>query len=281
MPATFRTRVSVPLARYQQTMRVQNEERTLQHLRPSILTLVFTASLLLWASIVGTPATAATVTPVTFAYTGTVTDITFGLLDGTSPFGSSPYVPGSLLITGLFTFNSSSPNLSAHPRGFYQNPILSHTVQLRDLSNAVIYNSPLATTPNNFIHIRTGVQELFQPTPSDTLAIYLGTIPGSAINGNPIVDASISLTGEQGIFNSVELFTTPPSISSFNRINQMVFSFVNQNSPTGGGVIIGTIKDMTPSPVPLPPAIILFGAGLVALVGLGARSRLQKKLGLA
>jgi len=251
----------------------------MHHIRPRFLTLTFTASLLLWASIVSTPATAA-VTPVTFALTGTVDQISSSLLGGTSPFGSDPYVPGSLMLTGRYTFDSSTPNIidpNVDPTtGFYPNTILGHTVQLRDSSNTVLYDSPLSTTPGNFIQISAGIPELFQQTLVDRYDVVFVAVPGSPVNGIPPTDFQINLSGPQGIFNNVELPTTPPSISSFTKLNQFTLSFFDPN--VGGGVVLGTITDITP--VPLPPAVILFGAGLVALIGLGAGRWRQTRLSL-
>lgn len=254
----------------------------MHHSRPRFLTLAFTASLLLGISIAGTPAIAA-VTPVTWAYRATVTDISPGLLDDMSPFGSSPYMPGSLLLTGFYTFDSSTPGASGPTEALYPNTILSHTVQVRDLSNTVIYNSPLSTPPpqdnstHNFIDIGMGSPDV--PTPSDRYFVFFGDIPGSDVNGNPLIEAQLFLNGEQGIFNSLALPTTPPSINSFTKANQFILDFRNQNTASGGGFVIATITSL--APVPLPPAVILFGAGFVALIGLGARNWQQKKSGLA
>jgi len=58
----------------------------------------------------------------------------------------------------------------------------------------------------------------------------------------------------------LSLPTTPPSLSSFAK-NQWRLDF-------GGGVgnyVVGSLAH-----VPLPAAVILFGAGLISLVGLGA-----------
>jgi len=63
-------------------------------------------------------------------------------------------------------------------------------------------------------------------------------------------------------------FTTVPSLSSCidsKDKNEWRLKFEE-------GKVAGNITSMTMTAVPLPPSLILFGAGLVALVGLGARN---------
>jgi hypothetical protein len=57
-----------------------------------------------------------------------------------------------------------------------------------------------------------------------------------------------------------------PSLSSFTNLNRFRLQF----GPTNGANarVVGQLTDLTA--VPLPTSVILFGLGLVALVGLGA-----------
>ena len=73
--------------------------------------------------------------------------------------------------------------------------------------------------------------------------------------------------------------TTPPSLGSF-ATKTFHLTFLNSSQVVIGDAV-GTINSLSMTPVPLPPAVILFGAGLVALVGLGARNWQQKRSGLA
>ena len=82
---------------------------------------------------------------------------------------------------------------------------------------------------------------------------------------------SIDLRGPNNVFSSDALPTTPPGLSAFSNLNSWRLVF----SPGNGRDVSGTLTSMTV--VPLPAAVILFGAGLVALVGLGAGSWRQKK----
>jgi hypothetical protein len=75
-------------------------------------------------------------------------------------------------------------------------------------------------------------------------------------------------------FNNDLLPTTPPNLGSFATKN---FRLVFNGGPVG--TVSGVLTALTA--VPLPAAVILFGAGLVALVGLGAGSWRQKKNNLA
>ncbi|MEK7761345.1 MAG: hypothetical protein AAB433_07175, partial [Nitrospirota bacterium] len=74
-------------------------------------------------------------------------------------------------------------------------------------------------------------------------------------------------------FTSEALATTPPSLSAFATKS---FRLVFEDAAAQASVQVrGTVTSLTA--VPLPAAVILFGAGLVALAGLGAGSRRQRK----
>ena len=80
---------------------------------------------------------------------------------------------------------------------------------------------------------------------------------------------SITLADETGTaFSSVALpGNQPPSLSSFN-VNRWTLAFAN------GKTLVGSLDSLTA--VPLPATVLLFGAGLIALVGLGARGRFSQ-----
>lgn len=81
----------------------------------------------------------------------------------------------------------------------------------------------------------------------------------------------VQLRGPAGTFSGDALPTTVPSISSFTNFNRWRLVF----GPGDGKVVRGTLTSLTA--VPLPAAVVLFGAGLVALAGLGAGSWRQPK----
>ncbi len=80
----------------------------------------------------------------------------------------------------------------------------------------------------------------------------------------------LSTLGNTSVWTSNALPTTMPSISSFNHKTEWRLNFA-----PGEKQVSGTITALTA--VPLPPAVLLFGAGLVALIGLGARNWQQRR----
>ena len=89
------------------------------------------------------------------------------------------------------------------------------------------------------------------------------SVTGGAINGVLPTSFQFSLTDPSGkVFSSLSLPTTPPSLSSF-AMNQWRLDFGG-----AGNYVVGSLAHLTA--VPLPAAVILFGAGLISLVGLGA-----------
>jgi hypothetical protein len=85
---------------------------------------------------------------------------------------------------------------------------------------------------------------------------------GAPVNGLTPKKFNITLVdGTAGAFNS-QYPTTVPSLSSFLTTNQWRLDF------TPGGRVQGMLTSLTV--VPLPAAVLLFGVGLISLVGLGA-----------
>ena len=90
------------------------------------------------------------------------------------------------------------------------------------------------------------------------------------MNGRNPLAFEFDLTGNSSAFGSTALPTTPPSLSSFaTKTFRVIFA--------GGvhSIVQGTLTSLTA--VPLPATVILFGAGLVALAGLGAGSWRQRR----
>ncbi|MCS6293005.1 MAG: hypothetical protein H8J66_08020 [Nitrospira sp.] len=81
----------------------------------------------------------------------------------------------------------------------------------------------------------------------------------------------VQLRGPADTFSGDALPTTAPSISAFTNFNRWRLVF----GPGEGKVVRGMLTSLTA--VPLPTAVVLFGAGLVALAGLGAGSWRQRK----
>ena len=179
------------------------------------LKLALTAGLLLWASFAVTPAKAAPV-PVTFAFKGMVESISDGLLNGTgsgdtSPFGSSPFISGSLLLSGSYTLDLSIPGTNQGGGEVrYDNPILNVTFQLRNASNNnLVYDSPLSTPSGNFI------VTLNNPSLGDQYGLVLGPFAGSEVNSRAPEFFAITLIAPFDSFGSTAS-STPPSLGSLS-----------------------------------------------------------------
>ncbi|MFZ3014366.1 MAG: hypothetical protein WA045_11735 [Nitrospira sp.] len=100
-------------------------------------------------------------------------------------------------------------------------------------------------------------------SPSGDSLTAISTVTGGAINGVLPTSFQFSLSDPSGnAFGNESLPTTPPSLSAFAR-NQWRLDFGGT-----GNYIIGSLAQLTA--VPLPAAVLLFGAGLISLVGLGA-----------
>ena len=177
--------------------------------------------------------------PVTFSFNGAVSEVT-GVLFPTIGAGS---------MSGNVTFDSAATPI-APGTGVYLNSITGlnlniggyHASYTPGLNGIVIINSPPMGGADNV----TG----------------FSTMIGAAINGTSPSSFLVSLTDPSGnVFSNLDLATTPPSLGSFAS-NQWRLVFGN------GNMVVGSLSTLTA--VPLPAAVILFGAGLISLVGLGA-----------
>ena len=187
----------------------------MNHIRPVLLTLAFTASMLLSASIAVTPATAAS---IQYSFTGYVDQVHNQL---SSQFNTSQLMSGTIC-----------PNSWGH---LCQVEIKNGLPGLDGFKMTV--NAP------NGLNVNFLAPRLFD----------------------------FELRGPNTQFGTDALPTTVPSIATFTDFNRWRLVF----GPGNGHVVRGDMSSLTA--VPLPAAVILFGAGLIALVGLGAGSRRQKK----
>jgi hypothetical protein len=222
----------------------------MNHIRTDFLMLAFTASMLLGVSIAVTPAPAAS---IQYSFTGDV--------DRVAPRLSSTFNTTQLM-SGLVTVDTSGTighpgigtytitNFSLDIGGYHATMGPSGQVQIVDRLNGLDRFNVTVNNPNGpSVHV-------IHPVATFTPSVF-----------------DIHLRGPASIFSSDALPTTP-SISAFTNFNQWRLVF-----GPNGKVVAGTVTALTA--VPLPAAVILFGAGLVALVGLGAGSWRQKKHSLA
>ena len=211
------------------------------------------SGLLLCLSIAAAPATAAT---ITFNFSGTI-DRVQNLL--TPPFTTSN---SPTAMTGSMTVNTLDTNAS-----------LTHGNYAVQNFNIQIGSYSATFGGSGLVEIRTGSGN---GPGADRFITTVTPLTGSPVNFLSPRLFDMDLRGPNTVFGSDALPTAMPSISSFSGNNQWRLVF----GPQGlSRVVSGTIASLTA--VPLPAAVILFGAGLVALAGLGAGSWKQRKNGLA
>jgi len=195
-------------------------------------------------------ATVATAAPVTFNFTGAISEVHSSLF---------PTFNTSQTLTGSYTFNPATvdSNPSANI-GRYNGTIQALTVNLGS------YTATLGNSGSNFIEIRNQVS-------SDRYEVR-APLTGPTVNGFSPLRFRIELIDPSATaFNNANLPTTAPSLSSFAASRfRIIFEDGNGNAR-----VRGALTSLTA--VPLPAAVVLFGAGLVALAGLGAGSWRQRK----
>lgn len=207
-----------------------------------------TTAILLGTVLTISPANAA---PITFNFTGAVSGIGTQINPSGGPFSLSQAV------TGSYTFDSSTSNTGAGNTGTYSGTLSSFNVTIGTYvaSLAAGANSIVVTNPINSIN--------------DSYRV-LGLFSGDSVNGNAPASFELELKGPSSSFSNVLLPTTPPSVSSFaTKEFRLLFG-----NGAASRVLTVTVSQLTA--VPLPAAVILFGAGLVALAGLGAGNRRQR-----
>jgi hypothetical protein len=179
---------------------------------------------------------------VTYSFTGEV-DKVQKLLNPPFSVNLSPSA-----MSGFMTVNTSDLDTSI-PARFGEYTITNFSLNIEGQTYG------LGTF--NQVEIRDGLpgQDQFNVTVSSPNGPFVGSRFPSTFD--------IQLHGPASIFGSDTLPTTSPSISSFTNQNlwRLVFG-------PGGKAVSGVVTAMTV--VPLPAAVILFGAGLISLVGLGA-----------
>ena len=224
--------------------------------RSSFLTLVLGASLLLLGSIAATPASADT---IVYHFTGDVTQIQ-NLLEPL--FGDDE---SAISMAGSMAVNTTDTTPLDTNTGTYAVTNFSVTIGGHTYTNAGSFLG---------VAIQNG-----SPGPDSFILAVPPPISGDGVPSPPLAltpnDFSIGLQtlGNTSAFTDDTLPPTVPSLSLFKHNDWRL------NFAPGGHQVSGTITSLTA--VPLPASLILFSAGLVALIGLGARNWQQKKSGLA
>ncbi|MBI5316171.1 MAG: hypothetical protein HZB34_09385 [Nitrospirae bacterium] len=226
----------------------------------------FTAALLLCAGIATAPAMASSV-PITFTFTGKVTEVGYEMGEH---FGGPFRLDKP--VTGSYTFNPDTPNTGSGSIGQYNGAL----------------NDPLNNYPSTNLHVEietyngtyvaslgSGDNKIVVKNPDNfNYESYQvkGAFSGDPVTGHNPESFALELAHPgSNQFDNVSLPTTPPTISGF-AVKEFRLVFAHSASPDRHTVVV-TLETLTA--VPLPPAVILFGAGLVALIGLGVRRKVK------
>jgi len=197
---------------------------------------------------------ASTAAPISFNFGGSVDSVHGGVFTaggtGTNGFSSS------LPMNGSFTFNSSTPDSNGGALiGRYNGTIQNLTVTVGNYTATYNPGSSFIRVVNN-------------PGVGSTYHVEVTNLSGPSVNGRAPSSFEITLENPTGTaFTNDHLPTTPPSLSSFASSSWRLI-FGGTGHRVQGGLT---------SLVPLPAAVWLFGAGLIALVGLGSRGLVTRK----
>ena len=191
---------------------------------------------------------------VTYQFSGNISEVpgslfTSGLAGGVGANGFN----AGLKLSGNYTVDTATAGML--PSGL---PIQMYNGSVTNLNFTVgNYAGTLKSGGTNLTTINNGTPNLY--------SVNLG-VNGNLVKGQTPSLFSINLVDETGTaFSSVSLpGSTPPALSSFN-VNRWSLVFGNN------AALVGSLDSL--KAVPLPATVILFGAGLIGLVGLGARGR--------
>jgi len=175
---------------------------------------------------------------VTYSFTGIVDDV--------HPQLESTFSEGQSLL-GSITVNMADTNI---------NPRVGHYAVTNFSLNVGGYIATMG--PSGQVQIQDKL------TGFDRTDGLVSAPNGQSVDGLSLRQFDIGLQEPASLFNSDALPMTPPSLSSFNKLNQFRLLF----GEGLGRSVSGTLTSL--SAVPLPAVAILFGVGLIALVGLGA-----------
>ena len=195
---------------------------------------------------------------VTFRFEG----VTFS----TIPSQLNPPIVPNAPFSGFYTFESDkviNPDLLTGSSQIGRYLITGLSINLAGKTYSL--GTP---TPGSFL----GVIDVTNSTGPDSYAVRTTNLTGDAINGSGLVlrqlQFSYSLTD---MFDSDALPLVPPPLPTgpFGR-PQISLSFIGGGTGVGTG---GTLTSLTA--VPLPGALLLFGSGLLGLLGINVGRRMM------
>ena len=214
--------------------------------------LALMAGLVVLGGVAVAPAMAAT---VTYNFTGTVNFVGNNLKPNVFFHAAPPSDPGSTM-TGTMIVDMADGT----PGG------LLGTYTILNINNLQIgsYNATFNSADGQTVTIRNGTGN---GAGADRFRVSAGVDGTTVRNGSGTPrEFTIDLRGPNNIFSSDALPDPAPSVGSFITRNIFRLQFGNGNGD--GRAVIGQLTSLTA--VPLPAGIVLFGVGLVALIGLGA-----------
>ena len=220
----------------------------MQRIRKSFFALAVTAGLLVGASMAVTPAKAAS---LPFNFTGDIF---------TSQSPLTPTILTSHSVVGTFTFNDSTGAVEAFSMNFL------------NLSSVVVYTTTQGVGANEVTIINNG--PLGGGAFGDRWQLETKATSLTPISTFSPLSFDIQLDGDTGGVSSLltsSALQSPPSISGNPDLTSNRWRLIFDDGGLTTRVVLGSLTSLTA--VPLPPAVILFGAGLIALIGLGARNR--------
>ncbi len=181
---------------------------------------------------------------VSYSFTGGVSSISGALLSPTMNLTSS--------VTGSFQFDNATGGVG----GNYPGAVKAMTVAIGGYSSSFAPGANAVTISQN--------SSLGGGLIGDRWKLVTAAI-GLPVNGYTPLSFDLQLDREGGgLFSNTNL-QNPPSLSSLTATRwRLIFENADGNLVT----VRGAIHSLTA--VPLPAAVLLFGAGLISLVGLGA-----------
>ncbi|MCS6296456.1 MAG: hypothetical protein H8K09_09500 [Nitrospira sp.] len=209
----------------------------------------------LLCAVLATPG-AAQAASMSFNFSGSVGSVSGGVFTpggfGADGFSTSLPVSGGASFNTLTTDRNAASNI-----GQYTNAIQNFSVTVGT------YFATFAPG-NSFIRVTNSAPG----AGNDIYELRVNGLFGNPVNGYTPTSFLLELTDPSGtIFSNDKLPAVPPSLSSF-ATSQFRLLFGSASTRVQGALT---------SLVPLPAAVWLFGAGLIALVGLGSRGLVSRK----
>jgi hypothetical protein len=186
---------------------------------------------------------------IPFSFSGSVGNV-FGGVFTPQGFGADGFTTALPMSAGV-TYNSNSSDANSGANiGRYNNAIQDFSVSIGT------YFATFAPG-NSFIRVTNSPAG----TGSDIYELRVNGLLGTPVNGFTPTSFLLELTDPSGTAFSSDALPGIPSLSSFASSQfRLIF-----------GTASTRVQGALTSLVPLPAAVWLFGAGLIALVGLGSR----------